>query len=752
MDQEPDLSSSNFQDQNSSRFGEKKLRKKSPDEVSGRIGMIQTHDMAEFDFLGGPSTYSATNKSTKGKKRMNSRDGTSTFSNNSVDISSLRNRRKRGTKGNSEYSIANTSSKVEPRSFFSGNGSGFGSINGSQDVDMESEKVLLPKINMRGANYDEGVDPDQDYSLHRNEKLRQLAGLNSNSEFYRHIAVLHSSQREEAYKKRLDHYQSKVENKDAKVLVLETQLKSLDEKQEALKHEFKSMRVKAESESKTYKGKLRKIETELSKHRGVIQESEKTLTEKSSRLTEYQECLQTLADKVSKAKFVSPRRLQDAIKTISDNPRPSLLERMNLEDGSDIDETSSGNSKSSRSGSTRNGYRPASRDPAAGLTDISEIKRNPGEEWSIDSNYKRVDLDNLNSSQLPKINGASTTTNANTTEMSLLRDLKTPAGTSAETERSSSKSKKNPKNRKNKAPSSSSSSSKTTNKDPTSPDNHKHLQGKDLPSPSRRRTPRHSKPSSISSSLNTTSDPNPNTTTTKSPRREKRPPYVFSSGSTYTGEWLGDKRDGYGVQTFPDKARYEGDWKNNQAHGKGKFYHSNGDIYEGDWKHAKANGFGVYMASKGVKYQGEFTDDLQHGKGLETWPDGSWYEGSYKDGKKEGFGKYFFKETEAHYDGNWRNGNIDGFGKYVWKDGRTYEGEWVANKIEGKGKYTYPDGREYDGAYKAEKKHGYGVYKWPDGRRYEGDWIDGKQHGRGKVILPDGETREGKWKKGKMVG
>ena len=42
-------------------------------------------------------------------------------------------------------------------------------------------------------------------------------------------------------------------------------------------------------------------------------------------------------------------------------------------------------------------------------------------------------------------------------------------------------------------------------------------------------------------------------------------------------------RHGYGIQVWPDGARYEGYWLNDKANGKGKFYHVEGDIYDGDW-------------------------------------------------------------------------------------------------------------------------------------------------------------------------
>ena len=34
--------------------------------------------------------------------------------------------------------------------------------------------------------------------------------------------------------------------------------------------------------------------------------------------------------------------------------------------------------------------------------------------------------------------------------------------------------------------------------------------------------------------------------------------YTFKTGATYTGQWIGGFRDGFGVQVWPDGARYEG--------------------------------------------------------------------------------------------------------------------------------------------------------------------------------------------------
>lgn len=55
------------------------------------------------------------------------------------------------------------------------------------------------------------------------------------------------------------------------------------------------------------------------------------------------------------------------------------------------------------------------------------------------------------------------------------------------------------------------------------------------------------------------------------------------------GQWRGTMRHGFGVQVWPDGAKYEGYWKSDKAHGKGKFYHVEGDVYDGEWERDKAS-------------------------------------------------------------------------------------------------------------------------------------------------------------------
>lgn len=62
---------------------------------------------------------------------------------------------------------------------------------------------------------------------------------------------------------------------------------------------------------------------------------------------------------------------------------------------------------------------------------------------------------------------------------------------------------------------------------------------------------------------------------------------------------IGKMRTGKGIITWFDGSKYEGYFKNNLLHGRGRLIHSNGEIYEGWWYEDKTNGFGRYTSIDG---------------------------------------------------------------------------------------------------------------------------------------------------------
>ncbi|CAJ1421720.1 unnamed protein product [Effrenium voratum] len=193
---------------------------------------------------------------------------------------------------------------------------------------------------------------------------------------------------------------------------------------------------------------------------------------------------------------------------------------------------------------------------------------------------------------------------------------------------------------------------------------------------------------------------------------EVRQAHTYSNGSTYTGEWQGLVRHGFGIQVWPDGASYQGQWCHDMANGLGVFRHSDGDVYEGQWKNDKADGFGLYTTDRkasqpkdgdvrhanGSSYVGEWKEDLQHGHGIETWADGARYMGLYDRGVKDGKGCFTWTDSST-YCGDFRNNEICGHGQYNWGDGREYFGRWSASSMQGAGRFTWPDGKVYEGGY-----------------------------------------------------
>eukprot|EP00929_Paragymnodinium_shiwhaense_P001348 TRINITY_DN101576_c0_g1_i1.p1 TRINITY_DN101576_c0_g1~~TRINITY_DN101576_c0_g1_i1.p1 ORF type:complete len:377 (+),score=64.47 TRINITY_DN101576_c0_g1_i1:112-1242(+) len=226
--------------------------------------------------------------------------------------------------------------------------------------------------------------------------------------------------------------------------------------------------------------------------------------------------------------------------------------------------------------------------------------------------------------------------------------------------------------------------------------------------------------------------------------------HEFKTGSVYEGQWLGNARDGFGKQMWPDGATFEGEWRDNAANGKGRFKHADGDEYIGEWQNNTAHGSGTYRHRDTTEYVGQFLDDLQDGCGVESWPDKSRYVGQFRHGKKSGHGIYEWPDGST-YTGQWDANQIDGVGAYVGADERHFDGRWHTSTMHGCGRYQWPDGRSYRGQYVWDQKDGFGIFQWADGRRYEGFWSAGRQHGLGRLCHETGGQRLAEWCSGERV-
>ena len=126
-----------------------------------------------------------------------------------------------------------------------------------------------------------------------------------------------------------------------------------------------------------------------------------------------------------------------------------------------------------------------------------------------------------------------------------------------------------------------------------------------------------------------------------------------NKNALYMGELIDNKRDGQGVCRWEDGNVYDGEWREDKRHGRGKFLiGETGDEYVGEWKHGKADGYGVM-----------------------TWVLGTRYEGLWRENRRNGFGTFYYL------------------------DGVIYRGEWVENKRQGSGTLHFPDGSMFIGHF-----------------------------------------------------
>ncbi|EGD76453.1 MORN repeat-containing protein 4 [Salpingoeca rosetta] len=98
----------------------------------------------------------------------------------------------------------------------------------------------------------------------------------------------------------------------------------------------------------------------------------------------------------------------------------------------------------------------------------------------------------------------------------------------------------------------------------------------------------------------------------------------YNEGDKYQGEWNAEgQREGFGILTFADGARFVGHFKAGLCHGKGILTFPDNSKYEGDFEGGKYHGYGVYQRADGMKFQGQFQAGQVDGSGLLTFPDGT---------------------------------------------------------------------------------------------------------------------------------
>lgn len=184
--------------------------------------------------------------------------------------------------------------------------------------------------------------------------------------------------------------------------------------------------------------------------------------------------------------------------------------------------------------------------------------------------------------------------------------------------------------------------------------------------------------------------------------------------SLYRGSWKNSQRHGYGVQLFPNGAKFIGNWKKNSAEGFGRLEFPNNTFYEGNYFNNKIME-GKLQYHNGTYFEGEFDGTKEiFKKGIITFSDNEHFKGVWSP---EGIilNGYIVKRDKKriHLEGKdlIREAEEDVSGKIIyWNKGLIYEGGLYKGSYDKQGfvygNYLHPfyfecnyERRRYHGKY-----------------------------------------------------
>ncbi|XP_052825972.1 alsin isoform X1 [Octopus bimaculoides] len=203
------------------------------------------------------------------------------------------------------------------------------------------------------------------------------------------------------------------------------------------------------------------------------------------------------------------------------------------------------------------------------------------------------------------------------------------------------------------------------------------------------------------------------------------------SEEIYEGCWKEGKMNGLGSVMYPNGDRYQGYFKDGQKFGhgvlrQGKHMSSVASVYIGEWMADKRNGYGVLDdVLRGEKYMGMWQDDQKHGGGIVVTLDGMYFEGNFVQGKLSGFG-LMLTDDDSCYEGEFSGiTQLNGKGTLRLPNGDSLEGHFTGSWNVGiKVNATFHKNLPPETVKKADLTYGihsktYGTLSVPADRKWE---------------------------------
>ncbi|MEE6490137.1 hypothetical protein FKM82_015786 [Ascaphus truei] len=164
------------------------------------------------------------------------------------------------------------------------------------------------------------------------------------------------------------------------------------------------------------------------------------------------------------------------------------------------------------------------------------------------------------------------------------------------------------------------------------------------------------------------------------------PSKTFNKPDSYQGHWKEGKMCGHGTYRYANGEVFEGCFQDNARHGhgllrSGKLTSSSPSMFIGQWVMDKKTGYGVFDdITRGEKYMGMWQDELRQGNGLVVTQFGLYYEGAFSLNKMMGCG-VLLSEDDTVYEGEFSDDwTLNGKGVLTMPNGHCIEGffsgEW----------------------------------------------------------------------------
>ncbi|KAM6946062.1 alsin-like [Aplochiton taeniatus] len=188
------------------------------------------------------------------------------------------------------------------------------------------------------------------------------------------------------------------------------------------------------------------------------------------------------------------------------------------------------------------------------------------------------------------------------------------------------------------------------------------------------------------------------------------PTKVLNQPDRYLGNWREAKIHGFGIYRYASGEVYEGCFHEGQRHGygmlcSGRLGKSSSSVFIGQWVQDRKTGYGVFDdITKGEKYMGAWLEDQRQGLAVVVTQFGLYYQGAFSSNKMTGAG-ILVSDDDTSFQGEFSDDwTINGKGTLVMPNGDHIEGQFSGQWSSGLkivGTYTKPSVEEPDGRPRA---------------------------------------------------